>query len=80
MPSRNTEIQYGRARKYLPLKGGELLEESIITFQEPIYLKNKGCSVILLLENQSIHSSIKTNNFYLKKKPFRHQKNKQKTV
>lgn len=68
MPSRSIEIQYGRARKHLPLKGGECLDESIITFQEPIYPKNEGCSVLLLLENQSIHPSIKTNNFYLKQK------------
>lgn len=42
MPSKKVEIQYGSARKHLPLKGGKLLDESIITSQEPIYPKNKG--------------------------------------
>lgn len=81
IPSRKVEIQYGSARKHLPLKGCKLLDESIITFQEPIYPKNKGCSALLLLENHSIHSTKIKRNFYLKKKlEVSRKTNKQKLV
>lgn len=73
MPSRKVKIQYNRARKHLPLEGNKLLNESMITFQEPIYPKNKVCSALSLAENQSI-CPIKENNQRLSfKRSFRDQ-------
>lgn len=70
MPSKKVEIQYGSARKHLPLKGGKLLDEFIITSQEPIYPKNKGlfCATFTRKPKHKPINENKQRNFYFLKK------------